>query len=175
MKVYNKRYSKKNLEILKNKRKEYREKNKEKISNYIKSYREKNKKNIKIQQSQYFQKNKEKRKKYVNFKYSNDIEFMLKKKIRSRFYEIIKINKSEKCLDLIGCSVIFLKKHIESQFKDGMNWENYGLYGWHIDHIIPCASFDLTDPNQQKKCFHYTNLQPLWAKDNWKKKDKILL
>jgi DNA/RNA endonuclease G (NUC1) len=55
-----------------------------------------------------------------------------------------------------------------------MNWENYGKNGWHIDHIIPCASFDLTDPKQQKNCFHYTNLQPLWAADNIRKSDKIL-
>ena len=48
-----------------------------------------------------------------------------------------------------------------------MNWENYGV--WHIDHIIPCARFDLSDPGQQKICFHYTNLQPMWGEDNLKK------
>ena len=62
-----------------------------------------------------------------------------------------------------------LKKHIEIQFKEGMSWENHSLNGWHIDHIIPCASFDLTDPDQQKKCFHYTNLQPLEKIENIKK------
>jgi hypothetical protein len=177
MERYNKMYEEKNSEILKTKRKEYRLKNKEKIKNYIKNYRENNKNTIKIQQKKYFQKNKEKRKEYVNFKYANDLEFMLKKKIRSRFTEILNkknIKKTTKTLDLIGCSVEELKTHIESQFKKGMTWENYGLYGWHIDHIKPCASFDLTDPVQQKLCFHYTNLQPLWAKDNWEKKDKII-
>ncbi len=66
------------------------------------------------------------------------------------------------------------REHLEKQFKEGMTWENHGLYGWHIDHIIPCASFDLTDLEQQKKCFHYTNLQPLWAKENLIKGVKIL-
>ena len=67
-----------------------------------------------------------------------------------------------------------LKQHLESQFKDGMSWNNHGVKGWHIDHIKPCASFDLTDPEEQKKCFHFSNLQPLWWIDNLKKKDKIL-
>jgi hypothetical protein len=54
-----------------------------------------------------------------------------------------------------------------------MTWQNYGYYGWHIDHIKPCASFDLRKPSEQRKCFHYSNLQPLWAKDNLQKSDKI--
>jgi hypothetical protein len=66
-----------------------------------------------------------------------------------------------------------LIKHLESHFTEGMNWDNYGVYGWHMDHIIPCAAFDLTKPEDQSKCFHYTNLQPLWAKDNLSKRDTI--
>lgn len=71
--------------------------------------------------------------------------------------------------ELIGCTKEILMHHIESQFKLGMSWENKGQ--WEIDHIRPCASFDLTDPAQQKRCFHYSNLQPLWAKDNHIKHD----
>jgi hypothetical protein len=66
-----------------------------------------------------------------------------------------------------------LKQYIETLFKPGMTWGNHGNFGWHLDHIIPCSSFDLTDVEQQKKCFHYTNLQPLWAKDNIKKGSKL--
>ena len=83
-------------------------------------------------------------------------------------------SKSAATLELLGCSVEELKKHLENQFVKGMTWNNYGLHGWHIDHIIPCASFDLTKEEEQRKCFHYTNLQPLWAKDNYAKGDKIL-
>lgn len=72
----------------------------------------------------------------------------------------------------VGCTKEELKMHIELQFKDGMTWENYGQ--WHIDHIRPCASFDLLDPEQARQCFHYTNLQPLWAAENIAKRDKII-
>ena len=76
-------------------------------------------------------------------------------------------------MELIGCSVSKLMKHLEGKFQDGMTWETRGVHGWHVDHIIPCKVFDLTDPEQQKQCFHYTNLQPLWAEDNLKKGDKV--
>lgn len=77
-------------------------------------------------------------------------------------------------MELIGCSIEHLKEHIEKQFVEGMNWENWSFYGWHIDHIRPIASFDLSDPAQVKECFHYSNLQPLWAKDNLSKGDKFI-
>lgn len=77
--------------------------------------------------------------------------------------------KSSTSLDLFGCTREELVKHLETQFQSGMTWNNYGLYGWHVDHIKPCASFDLTLDEEQRKCFHYTNLQPLWAKDNLSK------
>jgi len=71
-------------------------------------------------------------------------------------------------MELVGCSVEFLIKYLESKFTDGMSWENRGKERgkWHIDHIRPCNTFDLTDENEQKRCFHYTNLRPLWAEDN---------
>jgi hypothetical protein len=67
----------------------------------------------------------------------------------------------------VGCTPEFLKQYLASQFQPGMSWDNHGA--WHIDHRKPCASFDLTDPAQQKACFHYTNLQPLWAEENLRK------
>ncbi len=73
----------------------------------------------------------------------------------------------------MGCSISYYKDYLESKFQEGMTWKNYGVNGWHIDHIIPCSAFDLTDPEEVKKCFHYTNTQPLWAKDNRKKSNTI--
>lgn len=80
-------------------------------------------------------------------------------------------------VELLGCSIHALKLHLESRFTPGMDWSNFGrkrgIQCWEIDHILPCASFDLTDPSQQRKCFHFTNLQPLWATDNRSKSDRV--
>lgn len=106
----------------------------------------------------------------------NNKDFKLRKALRQRVYfavKSLKTAKSKKTMELLGCSIDELKIHLESKFQEGMNWENYGLKGWHIDHIIPCAFFDLTKEEEQRKCFHYTNLQPLWWIDNIKKSDKI--
>ena len=76
-------------------------------------------------------------------------------------------------MDLLGCSIDELKLHIESKFVNGMNWDKVMNGEIHIDHIKPCAAFDLSIPNQQIKCFHYSNLHPLWAADNFKKSKKF--
>jgi hypothetical protein len=73
-------------------------------------------------------------------------------------------------MELIGCNIKFLKKYLKKQFKSGMSWSNYGK--WHIDHIIPCIKFDLRKESEQRKCFNYSNLQPLWAEDNRRKGNK---
>jgi hypothetical protein len=80
--------------------------------------------------------------------------------------------KSAKTEELVGCTLIEFRAHIESQWKPGMSWDNYTLDGWHVDHIRPLASFDLADPAQQKAAFHYTNCQPLWAAENLSKNAK---
>lgn len=93
--------------------------------------------------------------------------------LRTRLYQVIGgYAKCETTLKLVGCSMEFLRGWLESRFRGGMSWENYGYRGWHIDHIKPCASFDLSVDEQQKLCFHYTNLQPLWASENLKKGSK---
>lgn len=81
------------------------------------------------------------------------------------------ITKGKSTMLLVGCSVIQLKKHLAKQFHTGMSWNNYGE--WHIDHIKPCASFDLLDLAAQIECFHYTNLQPLWASANQSKGNRL--
>ena len=95
--------------------------------------------------------------------------------LRTRIRRAIKdanASKSASSLELLGASIEEVRAHLEAQFKLGMTWDNWSFEGWHIDHIKPCASFDLTDPEQQKACFHYSNLQPLWAKDNLSKNDR---
>ena len=81
-----------------------------------------------------------------------------------------KITSKNKTFDFVGCEPKMLIKHIEEQFKDGINWDNYGR--WHIDHIIPLSSAK-TEEELYKLC-HFTNLQPMWALDNIKKGSKIL-
>lgn len=102
-----------------------------------------------------------------------DLNYKVRHILRQRIVVTIcrgkKIDKAYKTIELLGCSIQQAREHIEKQFKEGMTWENHGTHGWHIDHIIPCAKFDLTDPEEQKKAFHYTNLQPLWAEENLKK------
>jgi len=96
--------------------------------------------------------------------------------VRRRIWKVLRGTMRKKhSKELLGCNLNNFVQHIESQWVDGMSWENYGLRGWHIDHIIPCCSFDLTDLEQQEKCFHYTNLQPLWAEENHKKLASDLL
>jgi hypothetical protein len=74
--------------------------------------------------------------------------------------------KAAKSIALLGCTISKARKHIEAKFQPGMTWENFGRGGWHIDHIIPCSAFDLRDVEHQRRCFHYTNLRPLWERDN---------
>ena len=88
-------------------------------------------------------------------------------RLRGRVSSAIKRGKSKSTMELTGCSIEVLISHLEAQFQEGMKMENYGK--WHIDHRRPCASFDLTSEEDQKMCFHYTNLQPMWGKENLEK------
>jgi hypothetical protein len=111
---------------------------------------------------------KERKRLYEYNRLQADLNFKLKKNLRNRLWKAAKgISRSISTLKLLGCSIEYLKEHLTSKFSSGMSWSNYGM--WHIDHIISCAKFDLTNETEQQKCFHYTNLQPLWAVDNFMK------
>ena len=98
---------------------------------------------------------------------SKDIR-RFKTNLRSRVSHALSRNsKSDSTETLVGCSMNELRDHLESQFTAGMTWDNYGE--WHVDHIKPCAMFDFSIDSHQFQCFHYTNMQPLWAIDNYKK------
>ena len=152
--------------------KKYYENNKERLSEYSKNYRAENK-DFYIEYQKNWRKNNPEKKnanqrEYRKKRRNRDIEFRVLENLRNRLWSALKGNiKESTTMQLTGCSLTELKNYLEKKFEDGMSWDNYGV--WHIDHIIPCARFNLSDPEQQKICFHYTNLQPLWGEHNLKK------
>jgi len=163
--------------------KRYKEKHKDEIKEYNKKYHREYRKTHKLVKTVKYTKIKTTKTKeektiyqrdYRRKRRAEDLEFRIKDILRSRISSAIKnkANKGKRTLELVGCSMPEFIKYLESKFTEGMSWENYGYYGWHIDHIRPCASFNLLNEDEQKKCFHYTNLQPLWAIDNRKKWSK---
>jgi hypothetical protein len=106
-------------------------------------------------------------------RYLEDHAYAMQIRLRGRMAYAMRASstkKSARTLALVGCSRQELAAHIQSLFKPGMSWDN--RREWHIDHIIPCSAFDLTTEQGQRAAFHYTNLQPLWAKDNLRKSKK---
>lgn len=154
-----------NQEEIKRKRKVYYYKNKEKVIAINTDYVNRNKNKVRARQRVHHKERKQ-----------TDLQYSILKNLRSRVGSAIKRGgkKCNKTIDLVGCTMSVLLEHLENKFKDGMNWNNYGLKGWHIDHIIPCSKFDMSKIKEQKKCFHFSNLQPLWWEENLKKGDKIL-
>jgi hypothetical protein len=142
--------------------KKYREQNRDIYAKSSRNYYQKNKKSVNARMSVY---TKERKKK--------DPSFRLALNCRARIRNALKgMYKNTTTAKLIGCSWGEFKEYIESKFQPGMTWDNYGRNGWHIDHIIPLCSFDLSDTEQLQKACHYSNLQPLWAKDNLIKNGK---
>jgi hypothetical protein len=112
----------------------------------------------------------ETRRKTLQRRRNEDPKYRAMMALHCRLYMAVK-EKTGKTMELTGCSKEELTVHLESKFTEGMTWDNYGE--WHIDHVHPCASFNLEEPEEQKKCFHWTNLQPLWAADNLAKGDRL--
>lgn len=169
MRIYDRewkrRWRKENPGLNAIKQAEWGKNNPEKIQEYRIRYRNKNRENINKLWNKRFKE-----------RYKNDPNFKIAKNLRNRMNKIFKgISKSSNTLELLGVkSVEEAKMHIEKQFKPGMTWNNYRFDVWHIDHIVPLSSFDLTIPENQKKAFNYKNLQPLWTKENLIKGKKIL-
>lgn len=103
-------------------------------------------------------------------RYRNDIEFKLRRVLRSRLKIAIRNNyKNGSAVKDLGCSISEFRVYMESKFQPGMSWENWSLSGWHLDHIVPLSAFNLSTHEELVKACHYSNLQPLWAKDNIRK------
>jgi hypothetical protein len=166
---------KENSEIIKHRVSEYRKNNKEKVSESKKKHYTLNREKILKQKKDYTQKTKEIRNKKRYYLYHSDNLFKLLNNLRTRMRLFIKsrnIRKNNKTIKILGADPETIKKHLENQFSEGMSWDNYGVNGWHIDHIIPLSL--AKDENEIYKLCHYTNLQPLWGSDNLKKGNKIL-
>jgi len=173
----------KNTDKVKKSNKKYRDKNPEKVKEANKKRtKEKIKKANNIWRKNNLEAGrqsvrnwKQKNKDYNKIRMNKDLNYKFICNLRSTINTRIKQGKSSKAyntFELLGCSIAEARQYLESLWTVGMSWETYGKFGWHIDHIRPCASFDLTDPEQQKECFNYKNLQPLWWTDNLIKGDK---
>lgn len=150
---------------------EYVNANRSKTRQAVKKWYQKNKEKLKKVRDSRTKEQKEIDKiknRILKQKYRKNPIFRLENALRQRIYSAIKgkTKKSESTKALLGCTFEFFKEYIENQFIEEMSWENYGVFGWHIDHIKPLVIFDLSDPEQQKECFHYSNMRPLWAKEN---------
>jgi len=153
-------------------------KSKEELAEYKHNWYLKNIEKRKFQERERYKKKRKhillKVNEYRRNRFKTDIPFKLLYNLRHRCQQAItKGYKSASTIELLGASIDVVKQHLESLFKEEMTWDNYGFgkRNWHIDHIRPCASFDLTDPVQQKQCFNYKNLQPLWQEENLSKND----
>jgi hypothetical protein len=176
-KEYDKKYYQEHKAKILEQVKEYRLSHKQELINQDKDYYQSHKEIILKNKKEYYNKNKEKIidriSKYCKIRKYIDINYKILCNLRTRLYLVLKNNpKSLTTIRLVGCSIKKLRRHLESKFVRGMSWDNYGK--WHVDHIRPCASFDLSKFEEQAKCFNWKNLQPLWAKDNLSKtKQKI--
>lgn len=154
-----------------NQHKIYRDNNRDEISKKRRKYYLDNIDITKNKDRDYRLKNQDKLRQKRKEKYQIDSLHKLRVNLRRRINFYLK-NKNSSSFNILGCSVDFLKSYIEERFDVGMSWENYGINGWHLDHIVPLSSaknkYDII------KLCHYSNLQPLWAKDNLKKGNKII-
>ena len=177
----NKIWYQNNKEYCSQRAKKYNYENREKIKKNGERYRKEKGEFCRAMGRDWYQRNKERVIKrtvaYSKKRYQNNFSVRMMHVARARINAMLRrkaIGKFTSTAKLVGCSREELVKYLERQFEPGMTWDNYGIKGWHVDHILPCASFDFNCPVQQVACCHYSNLQPLWALDNIRKGAKIL-
>ena len=181
IRVYKKLWKIKNREHVKEKDRIYYQENKKEILDKHKMYYNSDLNTSRKLRLDHYYKNKDtilkQRLVYQKLRRKNDPTYKILLNLRRRLNTAIKsqgAKKSIKTLDGFGCTSEFLRNHLESQFKEGMSWDNHAPKGWHVDHIKPCSAFDLNNPEEQMLVNHYTNLQPLWWWENLQKSDKII-
>jgi hypothetical protein len=147
--------------------KTYCERYAEKTKEYKKKYHQQNRARMQARRRKYRLEHREQRRQYERQNRQLNIDIRIRQNIRSRIRSFLKKDKKiGSAVSYLGCSVGELKLYLECKFQPGMTWSNWSKNGWHIDHIKPLCSFELTDIEQFKQACHYTNLQPLWSTDN---------
>jgi hypothetical protein len=173
------RYAK-NPERIRNQSSNYRKANPEKARAVVAAWRARNPEYNKRHAREWYRKNKERHREahrlYKIRRRKTDPSFRLANTLRLRVRNAFKradVTKPETTLKLTGCTPKELVAHLERQFLPGMTWENYGK-AWQVDHEVPVALFDLTSEEQRRHCFHYSNLQPMWSRDNKAKGARLI-
>jgi hypothetical protein len=162
--IFQKEYYNLNKNKHKERCKEWMKNNKQYAKEYRAQYYQSNRDILLEKSKEYQTNNKDKHSLYIKNRYQTDINFKLRKKLTTTLWNNLNKQNTSKLVsirELIGCTIEEYKLYIEQQFKPEMNWDNHGKV-WEIDHIKPCDSFNLTDTEQQKQCFHYSNTQPLF-------------
>ena len=159
------------------KMREYRSRRRGHYRRVTQEYQAKNKERLYARQKEWVEANRDKvratLKRHDQKMRATSPEYRLKRAMRCRIYTALRgIRKMKKTLGFLGCTAQQLRQHLESQFEPGMTWQNYGSH-WHVDHVFPLAWFDLSDPEQQKKAFGLKNMQPMWATENSRKRDRF--
>lgn len=174
---YMKRYRTDNLEAVNAANKKWRQENPERCAVNARSWAARNKEKVVGIKQAFAERHKErlkiKAREYQVRRRETDENFKILGVLRCRLYAAIKKaggKKVARTMALVGCDIEFLRGWLEGHFLPGMTWKNHGK--WHVDHHIPCAEFDLRVPEQQRQCFHYKNLRPLWGIDNLRKSNK---
>ena len=178
-KKYTEKNRKKVNEKAKDAQKIYRTENSSTVKESVKRYVQNNKEKIAIKNKNYRylnrQKLNEKRSEYRKKRKQTDNEYKIMCSLRRRVHNAMsKYKKGDSTIKLIGCNIDEFKKWIEWQFDSEMTWQNYGVV-WHVDHVIPCASFCLEQLDEQMKCFNWSNCRPLKKEENNKKSNKFLI
>ena len=196
--AYHKAWKDANRETVRLSSREWKKRNSERMGLYAKAYREANREKVRVRMKAWRETNPEKRRvqkkewmrtimadSHLSARYKQHVRTYCRQKrqsnpayrmavaLRNRLVKFIRkgVRKSERTEKLLGCSFKHFVTYIESKWESGMDWSNYGQGNgkWELDHIIPCAVFDLNKPEDQKRCFHFSNLQPLWSEENRRK------
>lgn len=169
--AYNKRYHRENFEKEKARNKKYRENNIEKLRQWEK---QRDPIKEKARRKKYNKENRPKINEYIHRRYVENRQYKIKCILRARLYSIMRNKpKNGSAVRDLGCTIDEFRIHIESQFKEGMTWDNWSYKGWHIDHIKPLSLFDLNNRGEFLKACHYTNMQPMWSMENHIKGNRI--